>query len=61
MLLLLIAGTGDPAHAENWPHWCGPLRVLQRNDLGERIVASPAVSDGRIFIRTDESLIAVGG
>ena len=36
------------------------LRVLARNDLGERIVSSPAVSGGRIFIRTDESLIAVG-
>ena len=36
------------------------LNVLARNDLGERIVSSPAVSDGRIFIRTDESLIAVG-
>jgi len=37
------------------------LKVLARNDLGERIVSSPAVSDGLIFIRTDESLIAVGG
>jgi len=36
------------------------LRVLAENDLGERMVSSPAVSDGRIFIRTDESLIAVG-
>ena len=36
------------------------LNVLAQNDLGERIVSSPAVSDGRIFIRTDESLIAVG-
>ena len=36
------------------------LRVMQRNDLGERVVSSPAVSDGRIFIRTDESLVAVG-
>ncbi len=36
------------------------LHVLQRNDLGERVVSSPAVSDGRIFIRTDEALIAVG-
>ena len=36
------------------------LHILQRNDLGERVVSSPAVSDGRIFIRTDESLIAVG-
>ena len=37
------------------------LNVLQRNELGERVVSSPAVSEGRIFIRTDESLIAVGG
>jgi outer membrane protein assembly factor BamB len=36
------------------------LEVVARNDLGERIVSSPAVSNGRIFIRTDESLIAVG-
>ena len=36
------------------------LHILQRNDLGERVVSSPAVSAGRIFIRTDESLIAVG-
>ena len=39
----------------------GPaLNVLQRNDLGERVVASPAVSDGRIFVRTDDALIAIG-
>ncbi len=37
------------------------LTVLARNDLGERVVSSPAVSDGRIFIRTDESLVAVEG
>ena len=36
------------------------LHILQRNDLGERVVSSPAVSAGRIFIRTDESLVAVG-
>ena len=36
------------------------LHILQRNDLGERVVSSPAVSDGRSFIRTDASLIAVG-
>ena len=35
-------------------------RVLERNDLGERVVSSPAVSDGRIFIRTDQALVAVG-
>jgi len=34
--------------------------VLMRNHLNERVVSSPAVSDGRIFIRTDRSLVAVG-
>jgi outer membrane protein assembly factor BamB len=34
--------------------------VLSRNDLGERQIASPAVSDGQIFIRTDDHLWAIG-
>jgi hypothetical protein len=34
--------------------------VLARNDVGERLVASPAASDGRIFLRSDNQLIAVG-
>ena len=36
-------------------------QVLARNDVGERMVASPAISDGRLFLRTDEHLIAIGG
>ena len=40
----------------------GPtLRVLARNPLDERVIASPAVSGGRIFLRTDEHLVAIGG
>jgi outer membrane protein assembly factor BamB len=35
-------------------------RVLERNPLGERMVASPAVSKGQIFIRTDDHLVCVG-
>ena len=35
-------------------------RMLARNEVGGRIVASPAISGGRIFIRTDDHLIAVG-
>lgn len=35
-------------------------RVLARNDLGERTIASPAISDGQIFVRTDEHLIRIG-
>ena len=33
--------------------------VLARNDLGEQCIASPAISNGQLFIRTDRSLIAI--
>ena len=35
--------------------------ILARNDLGERLVASPAISGGRIFLRSDGTLFAIGG
>jgi outer membrane protein assembly factor BamB len=34
--------------------------VLSRNDLGERAVASPAISNGQIFIRTDDHVFCIG-
>ena len=34
--------------------------VLSRNDLGERLIASPAISQGRLFLRSDRTLFAVG-
>jgi outer membrane protein assembly factor BamB len=34
--------------------------VLARNDLGERFIASPAISSGRLFLRSDGKLFAVG-
>ncbi len=34
--------------------------VLARNDLGEQSIASPALSNGQIFIRTDRNLFAIG-
>lgn len=34
--------------------------VLAQNSLGERSLASPAISEGHIFIRTDEHLIRIG-
>lgn len=34
--------------------------VLARNDLGERSIASPAISNGQIFIRTDDHVFAIG-
>ena len=30
------------------------------NDLGERFIASPAISQGRLFLRSDRTLFAVG-
>jgi outer membrane protein assembly factor BamB len=35
-------------------------RVLARNRLSARQLASPAISGGRIFIRTDDAVIAIG-
>ncbi len=34
--------------------------VLARNDVGERAVASPAISNGQIFIRTDDHVFCIG-
>ena len=36
------------------------LKILHKNVLAERTLASPAVSGGQIFLRTDEHLIAIG-
>lgn len=34
--------------------------VLAKNDMGDSIVGTPAIADGRLFIRTREKLLAVG-
>ena len=36
------------------------FQVLARNDIGERMVASPAISEGQLFIRTDGYLFCIG-
>ncbi len=36
------------------------FKVVAENDLGERTLASPAVSGGTLFIRTDDHLYAIG-
>ena len=33
--------------------------ILARNDLGERIIASPAISNGRLFLRSDGTLFCI--
>jgi outer membrane protein assembly factor BamB len=36
------------------------LKVLARNDLGERIMATPALVDGKVYVRTKGHLYAFG-
>lgn len=36
------------------------LNVLARNDLGERIMATPALLGGRVYVRTEQALHAFG-
>jgi outer membrane protein assembly factor BamB len=38
----------------------GKLEVLGENPMGERIVASPAVANGRLFLRGDKHLFCIG-
>jgi outer membrane protein assembly factor BamB len=33
--------------------------ILARNDLGERLVASPAISNGQLLLRSDVRLFAI--
>ncbi|HUT34540.1 MAG TPA: PQQ-binding-like beta-propeller repeat protein [Planctomycetota bacterium] len=37
------------------------LRLLATNPLGERVYASPAIADGRLYIRTSKSLFCIAG
>ncbi|MCI0456358.1 MAG: PQQ-binding-like beta-propeller repeat protein [Gemmataceae bacterium] len=40
----------------------GPtFRLLAANDLGEPLIASPAISDGQIFLRGEKHLFCIGG
>ena len=34
--------------------------VIARNDVGARLMASPAISNGQIFLRSDDQLFAIG-
>jgi outer membrane protein assembly factor BamB len=34
--------------------------LLGANQMGERCLASPAISDGQIFIRSDQNLFCIG-
>jgi outer membrane protein assembly factor BamB len=59
-----VAGAGHVylmnENGESWVLQAGrELKILHKNSLGERILASPAVSDGMIFLRSDDHLFAI--
>ena len=35
-------------------------QVIARNDIGERLMAGPAISNGQIFLRSDSAVFAIG-
>jgi outer membrane protein assembly factor BamB len=37
------------------------FEVMAKNDLGEKILATPALVDGRVYVRTENHLFAFGG
>jgi hypothetical protein len=40
----------------------GPaFELLAENDLAEYTLSSPAISNGRIYLRTEKHLYAIGG
>jgi hypothetical protein len=36
------------------------LKILAKNDLGSSIMATPAIVDGKIYVRTEGHLYAFG-
>jgi outer membrane protein assembly factor BamB len=54
--LFLSSGEGKISVLKAAANW----EVLQVNDLGEEIHATPALSDGRIYVRTHSSLYCFG-
>lgn len=54
--IYLLSEQGNTTVIESGPEF----KVIASNALGERCQASPAVSQGRIFIRTDKNLYCIG-
>ena len=54
--LYLVGDNGETTVIEAGPEF----RVLAKNPLGEKVQASPALSQGQFFIRTDKSLFCIG-
>jgi outer membrane protein assembly factor BamB len=54
--IYLISDEGETTVIEASPDF----KVLAKNPLGEKVQASPALSQGQIFIRTEKHLFVVG-
>jgi outer membrane protein assembly factor BamB len=52
----LLSEQGDTSVIEAGPKF----KILETNSLGERCQASPAISNGQIFIRTERNLYCIG-
>ena len=64
--LLLTASQGALSAGPQWPQFRGPNRcgdkpvILARTDLGERLSATPAIVDNKLYVRTANHLWAFG-
>ncbi len=55
--LYFLGDNGETTVVEAGPEF----KVLARNPLGENAQASPAISQGQMFIRTEKNLFCIGG
>ena len=51
-----LAWNGTIVVLKNTP----PFDLLAKNDVGEAVIGTPAIADGRLFIRTRNKLFCVG-
>lgn len=54
--IYLVADNGETTVIETGPEF----KILAKNPLGEKVQASPAISQGQLFIRTEKRLFAIG-
>ena len=53
---VLTNGFAGPRWMESLNHVRDSFKQLAKNDLGDRTNCTPAISDGQIFIRTNNTL-----
>jgi outer membrane protein assembly factor BamB len=53
--IYFVSDSGETTVVEAGPEF----KVLARNSLGETVQASPAISQGQIFIRTEKNLFCI--